>query len=95
LGTLNFDAIRRYQGRIVGPPSSSSTQRSSSSSTSIAVNFDFSSDWLQLDRAANGGVQLVDQRNRDQLCLLRVTLPAGMTVVDRAHASSSLPRRFL
>jgi hypothetical protein len=90
LGKLNFGAISRYQGRIVGPPSSSSTQRlssssSSSSSTSIAVNFDFSSDWLQLDRA-NGGVQFVDQRNRDQLCLLRVTLPAGMTIVDRAQA---------
>jgi hypothetical protein len=78
LGKLNFGATSRYQGRIVGPPSSSTR--------SIAVNFDFPSDWLQLDRA-NGCVQFVDQRNGDKLYLLRVTLPTGMSL-------STVPKQF-
>jgi hypothetical protein len=65
LGKLNFGVTTRYQGRIVGPPST----------PSISVNFDFPADWLQLDRA-NGCIQFVDQRNGDKLYLLRVTLPA-------------------
>jgi hypothetical protein len=65
-GKLNFGVTTRYQGRIVGPPSTPS---------SISVNFDFPADWLQLDRA-NGCIQFVDQRNGDKLYLLRVTLPA-------------------
>jgi hypothetical protein len=41
---------------------------------SVPVEFQFPSDWLQLDRAL-GGIQYVDQRNGDKLYIFRVTLP--------------------
>ena len=45
----------------------------------LTVEFEFPSDWLQLDRAT-GGLQYVDQRNGDKLYVLRAPLPAGETL---------------
>lgn len=43
------------------------------------VEFEFPSDWLQLDKMT-GGIQYVDQRNGDKLYLLTVVLPEGETL---------------
>jgi hypothetical protein len=40
----------------------------------VPVEFEYPSDWLQLDRAL-GGIQYVDQRNGDKLYIFRVSLP--------------------
>mmetsp|Transcript_32872 Transcript_32872/g.49601 ORF Transcript_32872/g.49601 Transcript_32872/m.49601 type:complete len:290 (-) Transcript_32872:44-913(-) len=44
-----------------------------------SVEFEFPSDWLQLDKMT-GGIQYVDQRNGDKLYLLTVVLPEGETL---------------
>eukprot|EP00547_Thalassionema_nitzschioides_P002361 CAMPEP_0194200430 /NCGR_PEP_ID=MMETSP0156-20130528/1037_1 /TAXON_ID=33649 /ORGANISM="Thalassionema nitzschioides, Strain L26-B" /LENGTH=293 /DNA_ID=CAMNT_0038925421 /DNA_START=44 /DNA_END=925 /DNA_ORIENTATION=+ len=44
-----------------------------------SVEFEFPSDWLQLDKMS-GGIQYVDQRNGDKLYLLTVVLPEGETL---------------
>ncbi|GMH47721.1 hypothetical protein TrRE_jg7920 [Triparma retinervis] len=46
----------------------------------LTVQFDFPSDWLQLDRMS-GGLHFVDQRNGDKLYVLRASLPPGSSLV--------------
>lgn len=45
------------------------------------VQFDFPSDWLQLDRVL-GGIQYVDQRNGDKLYVLKAKLPEGESLIS-------------
>jgi len=45
----------------------------------VTVEFEFPSDWLQLDKLS-GGIQYVDQRNGDKLYVLTVALPEGETL---------------
>ena len=59
--------LYRYNDQVVAPKGSKLR--------SIPIQFEFPSDWLQLDRAI-GGIQYVDQRNGDKLYVLRATLPA-------------------
>jgi hypothetical protein len=61
----------RYNDNLVAP--------AGSKRRSVGVEFEFPSDWLQLDRQI-GGVQYVDQRNGDKLYLLRAPLPADTTL---------------
>ncbi|GMI37675.1 hypothetical protein TrCOL_g8547 [Triparma columacea] len=49
------------------------------STRSLTVQFDFPSDWLQLDRSS-GTLHFVDQRNGDKLYVLRSRLPPGSTL---------------
>lgn len=63
-----FGTLSRYNDNVVAPKSSN--QRRSF----IGLQFEFPSDWLQLDRQS-GGIQYVDQRNGDKLYLFRATLP--------------------
>jgi hypothetical protein len=58
--------LYRYNDQVVAP--------TGSKVRSIPIEFEFPSDWLQLDRAI-GGIQYVDQRNGDKLYVLRATLP--------------------
>jgi len=51
-----------------------------------SVEFEFPSDWLQLDKLG-GGIQYVDQRNGDKLYVLTLSLPEGETL-------DSLPKKF-
>jgi hypothetical protein len=53
---------------------------------SIPIQFEFPSDWLQLDRY-NGGIQWVDQRNGDKLYILRAPLPADTTLATLPKAA--------
>jgi hypothetical protein len=63
---------------------------SNSKRRSIGVQFEFPSDWLQLDRQ-NGGIQYVDQRNGDKLYVFRAALPksddgaANLTTIPKAY----------
>jgi hypothetical protein len=41
----------------------------------VPVEFEFPTDWLQLDRSL-GGIQYMDQRNGDKLYGFRVSLPS-------------------
>jgi hypothetical protein len=52
----------------------------------LNIQFEFPSDWLQLDKF-NGGIQYVDQRNGDKLYVLRAKLPAETTL-------ASVPKAF-
>lgn len=53
----------RYSGYVESP-----------SKKALPIQFDFPTDWLQLDRA-NGGLQYVDQRNGNKLYVFRAPLP--------------------
>jgi hypothetical protein len=64
--------LYRYNDQLVAPSSESSKRRS------VGVQFEFPSDWLQLDRQI-GGIQYVDQRNGDKLYVFRAPLPADST----------------
>ncbi|KAL7540767.1 hypothetical protein ACHAXR_011667 [Thalassiosira sp. AJA248-18] len=55
----------RYSGSVEGP---------SGSNNLLPIQFDFPTDWLQLDRA-NNGIQYVDQRNGNKLYVLKAPLP--------------------
>eukprot|EP00980_Cylindrotheca_fusiformis_P011818 scaffold2816_cov121-Cylindrotheca_fusiformis.AAC.34 len=61
-----FGNLYRFNDQLVPP--TGSTRRS------IGVQFEFPSDWLQLDKYT-GGIQYVDQRNGDKLYVLMATLP--------------------
>ena len=71
LRPLGLGLLQRYEGYVSAPASSPRKQ--------ILVNFDFPSDWLQLDKLG-GGIQYVDQRNGDKLYVLRAPLPEGKTL---------------
>jgi hypothetical protein len=58
--------LYQYNSNLVAP--------SGSKRRSIGVQFEFPSDWLQLDRQI-GGIQYVDQRNGDKLYVFRAPLP--------------------
>jgi hypothetical protein len=53
---------------------------------SIPIQFEFPSDWLQLDRF-NGGIQWVDQRDGAKLYVLRAPLPADTTLATLPKAT--------
>jgi hypothetical protein len=53
---------------------------------SIPIQFEFPSDWLQLDRY-NGGIQWVDQRDGAKLYVLRAPLPADTTLATLPKAT--------
>jgi len=52
----------------------------------VKVQFEYPSDWLQLDRAL-GGIQFVDQRNGDKLYVLQAQLPSNTNL-------ASVPKTF-
>ena len=52
----------------------------------IGVQFEFPSDWLQLDRTI-GGIQYVDQRNGDKLYVFRAPLPTDTTLETISKAT--------
>jgi hypothetical protein len=54
----------------------------------VPVEFEYPSDWLQLDRAL-GGIQFVDQRNGDKLYVFRVGLP---TMPNSSPTDANAPR---
>jgi len=56
--TIGIKLNSRYTGSVEGFP----------------IQFDFPTDWLQLDRA-NNGIQYVDQRNGNKLYVLKAPLP--------------------
>jgi len=66
-----FKNLYRLNDSVV-PPSGSKLR-------SVGVQFEFPSDWLQLDKFT-GGIQYVDQRNGDKLYLLQATLPPDSTL---------------
>ena len=70
----------RYQDSLalVSKASSSSSQ---SRGGYVNVQFEFPSDWLQLDRSL-GGIQYVDQRNGDKLIVLKAPLPDGESLIS-------------
>mmetsp|Transcript_4796 Transcript_4796/g.4521 ORF Transcript_4796/g.4521 Transcript_4796/m.4521 type:complete len:355 (-) Transcript_4796:51-1115(-) len=70
--------VYKYTDQIVGP--------SGSKVKSLGLEFEFPSDWLQLDRN-NGGIQYVDQRNGDKLYVLRANLPEGQTLATLPKAT--------
>jgi hypothetical protein len=79
LSKLGFAGERyRCDDRIVASSGSSSSS-SSSNKSSLNVQFEYPSDWLQLDKML-GGIQYVDQRNGDKLYILRATLPMDTTL---------------
>lgn len=57
----------------------------------VNVNFEFPSDWLQLDRVL-GGIQYVDQRNGDKLYVLRAPAPpTTTTTTEDGSTTTSTP----
>lgn len=52
----------------------------------IPIQFEFPSDWLQLDRY-NGGIQWVDQRDGAKLYILKAPLPADTTLATLPKAT--------
>jgi len=68
----------RYQDSLALVSKSSS---SASSRGYVNVQFEFPSDWLQLDRLL-GGIQYVDQRNGDKLIVLKAPLPDGESLIS-------------
>jgi hypothetical protein len=69
----------RYQDRLA-----------SVTGKAVPVEFEFPTDWLQLDRAL-GGIQYVDQRNGDKLYVFRVSLPAAPAATDTAADTPAPP----
>lgn len=76
----------RYDGQLLAP-----TKSESVGSRYLSVNFEFPTDWLQLDKF-NGGIQYVDQRNGDKLYVLQATLPqdATLSTVPKAWFGQSI-----
>jgi len=68
-----FGNLYRLNDEVV-PPSGSKLR-------SVGVQFEFPSDWLQLDKF-NGGIQYVDQRNGDKLYLLQAPLPTETSLAS-------------
>lgn len=74
-----FGNLYRYNDLLVAP--------SDSKRGSIGVQFEFPSDWLQLDRQI-GGIQYVDQRNGDKLYVFRAPLPTSTTTITGEDGST-------
>lgn len=70
--------IYRYSDQIAAP--------AGSKRRSLSLEFEFPSDWLQLDKN-NGGIQYVDQRNGDKLYVFRATLPEGSSLATLPKAT--------
>lgn len=70
--------LYRFSDMVVAP---SGTKR-----RAIGVQFEFPSDWLQLDRSI-GGIQYVDQRNGDKLYVFRAPLPADTSLSTISKAT--------
>ena len=63
--------LYRYNDQVVAPEGSKRF--------ALNIQFEFPSDWLQLDRNI-GGIQYVDQRNGDKLYVFRAPLPEGTSL---------------
>jgi hypothetical protein len=71
----------RYQDTLALVSSSSTTTTPVTRGGGyLNVQFEFPSDWLQLDRVL-GGIQYVDQRNGDKLIVLKSQLPDGESLI--------------
>ena len=70
-----------YQDSLVLVSKPSSSSQSQSRGGYVNVQFEFPSDWLQLDRSL-GGIQFVDQRNGDKLIVLKAPLPDGESLIS-------------
>ncbi|KAL7463462.1 hypothetical protein ACHAXS_003827, partial [Conticribra weissflogii] len=76
LTTLGITKLyTRYEGFVLAPENYHSKSRGTKIGN-LAIQFDFPTDWLQLDKLG-GGIQYVDQRNGDKLYVLRAALPEG------------------
>ena len=78
LQSIRMNTWTRYQGQVVSPQGPMARN--------LLVTLEFPSDWLALDRAT-GCIQYVDQRNGDKVYLLRLTLPADMTLATMPKAA--------
>jgi hypothetical protein len=77
--------LYRYNDNLIAPVNS---QR-----RSIGVQFEFPSDWLQLDRSI-GGIQYVDQRNGDKLYVFRAPMPTNnvgdLTTIPKSYIADAI-----
>jgi hypothetical protein len=81
----SFGNLYRYNDNLIAPVNS---QR-----RSIGVQFEFPSDWLQLDRSI-GGIQYVDQRNGDKLYVFRAPMPTNnvgdLTTIPKSYIADAI-----
>ncbi|KAL3905274.1 MAG: hypothetical protein SGARI_004546, partial [Bacillariaceae sp.] len=78
--------LYRYEDRLAAPGSSKRNY--------VGVQFEFPSDWLQLDRAI-GGIQYVDQRNGDKLYVMRAPLPPPQDGTNGNVSLLDMPKSYL
>jgi len=82
--------------RVTRPPSINAiglkiNSRYAGAVDGLPVQFDFPTDWLQLDRA-NNGIQYVDQRNGNKLYVLKAPLPpdTNLATVPKSFFDDSI-----